>query len=93
MHPKIKQIVPSHDSIKNFTFLKNLKKLFPNIELISAWGDANAQIMYDELQQKLGNIHIQKKGVLATEGIISIPLVNLEDGHVIAYKSHFFENF
>ena len=65
--------------------------IFPNIELISAWGDANAQIMYDELQQKLGNIHIQKKGVLATEGIISIPLVNLEDGHVIAYKSHFFE--
>ncbi len=33
MHPNVKQIVPSHDSIKNFTLLKNLKKLLPNIEI------------------------------------------------------------
>ena len=33
MHPKVKQIVPSHDSIKNFMLLKNIKKLFPNVEI------------------------------------------------------------
>lgn len=67
------------------------KEIFSNIELVSAWGDANALIMYEELQKKLGSIYIQKKGILATEGIISIPLVNLKDGHLITYKSHFFE--
>ncbi len=33
MHPKVKQIVPSHDSIKNFTLLKNIKKLLPNVKI------------------------------------------------------------
>lgn len=33
VHPNTKQIVPSHDCIKNFTLLKNLKKLFPNVEI------------------------------------------------------------
>ena len=33
MHPDVKQIVPSHDTIKNFVFLKNLKKLLPNVEI------------------------------------------------------------
>lgn len=33
VHPYIKQIVPSHDTNKNFTLLKNLKKLLPNVEI------------------------------------------------------------
>lgn len=33
MHPNVKQIVPSHDCIKNFTLLKNIKKLFPKVEI------------------------------------------------------------
>ncbi len=33
MHSTVKQIVPSHDSTKNFKLLKNLKKLLPNIEI------------------------------------------------------------
>ena len=43
MHPSVKQIVPSHDNIKNFTLLKNLKKMLPNteIELMVNEGCAN----------------------------------------------------
>ena len=36
MHPNIKQIVPSHDSIKNFIFLKNLKTLGNSFQEIAA---------------------------------------------------------
>ena len=32
-HPYVKQIVPSHDLIKNFKLLKNIKKLLPNVEI------------------------------------------------------------
>ena len=31
--PTVKQIVPSHDVNRNFTLLKNLKKLYPNINI------------------------------------------------------------
>ncbi len=33
LHPYIKQIVPSHDCIKNFLLLQNLVKLFPDTEI------------------------------------------------------------
>ena len=33
MHPSVKQVVPSSDCIKNFTFLKNLKTLLPDVEI------------------------------------------------------------
>ena len=33
MHKGVKQIVPSHDSIKNFTLLKNLKNMLPDVEI------------------------------------------------------------
>ena len=67
------------------------KEIFPKLELVSAWGDSNAIMMYEELKNKLGDIYVQKKGVLATEGVISIPIEELEDGHAITYKSHFYE--
>lgn len=67
------------------------KEIFPKLELVSAWGDSNAIMMYDELVNKLGDIYVQKKGVLATEGVISIPIEELADGHAVTYKSHFYE--
>lgn len=33
MHPNVKQVVPSHDTVKNFVFLHNLKKILPNMEI------------------------------------------------------------
>ena len=33
IHPYIKQIVPSHDTNKNFRLLKNLKKMLPDVDI------------------------------------------------------------
>jgi hypothetical protein len=63
--------------------------LFPKLALVSCWADAQAALWIPEIQQRLGNIPIQGKGLLATEGVTTIPWGNGDP--VLAYTSHFFE--
>jgi len=66
------------------------EELFSKLEVISVWGDADSLNMYEKLQDLFPNIYIQKKGLLATEGVVSIPFCDY-DGHLISYLSHFYE--
>ena len=66
------------------------EKIFSNLKVISSWGDSDSVYMYDKLKKIFPNTYVQKKGILATEGVISIPFCNTE-GHVITYLSHFYE--
>lgn len=58
------------------------QELFPGLKLVSCWGDAGAAQDYQLLTQKLEHAHFQKKGLLATEGPLTIPLWELADGGV-----------
>lgn len=49
----------------------NLMDLFPALRLLSAWGDGFARDAWEELTQ--GFPGAQPKGLLATEGVVSIP--------------------
>ena len=63
-------------------------ELWPELALISCWTDASAARQVQPLQDYFPAIPLQGKGLLATEGIISIPLGGRT---VLAYQSHFFE--
>lgn len=63
--------------------------LWKNLKLISCWADANAKGYAQKLQQIFPNTVIQPKGLLATEGIMTVPIENI--GRVPCVKSHFFE--
>jgi hypothetical protein len=39
---------------------------------------------------KLGNVHIQGKGLMSTEGMVSFPYGEFQNP-ILAYQSHFFE--
>lgn len=89
----LKNIVTSHTrSDKLIYWCKNgyqWHDLFPKLALVSCWTDAQAGLWIPEVKQRLGNVAIQGKGLLATEGVTTIPF-----GHgdpVLAYTSHFFE--
>tara|TARA_Y100000768_G_scaffold389005_1_gene390089 strand:+ start:3612 stop:4961 length:1350 start_codon:yes stop_codon:yes gene_type:complete len=49
---------------------------FPKLKFISAWGHANAEADFHKLQKLFPNVIFQKKGLLATEAPLSIPLIN-----------------
>lgn len=83
-------------SIWNPTFLlimlekanMRAKELFPHLEVISCWADGNSAAYAAQLQKAFPDVYIQPKGLLATEGIMTIPI---EGAGKRLTASHFFE--
>lgn len=63
-------------------------RLWPRLGLISCWGDAHAALSLPELERAFPGVEIQPKGLLATEGFVTIPF---EGAWPLAIRSHFFE--
>jgi hypothetical protein len=63
-------------------------EIWPKLQLISCWTDAWAAAHIPGLQSLFKNVFIQGKGLLATEGAVTIPVLGK---HLPAYYSHFFE--
>ncbi len=64
------------------------ESIWPNLKVISCWGDAQAAGPLGELQRRFPGIWIQPKGLLATEACVTIPFAGK---HPLAIYSHFFE--
>jgi hypothetical protein len=65
-------------------------ELWPNLRVISCWTDANAARHAAELARVFPRVHIQPKGLLSTEGFVSIPIADAA-APALAYRSHFYE--
>lgn len=63
-------------------------QLWPKLRVVSCWGDANARFAMQDLQRRLPHLHVQPKGLLATEALVTIPF---QGQHPLAVRSHFFE--
>jgi hypothetical protein len=66
------------------------QRLWPRLRLVSCWADAWAALHVPELARLLPQARIQGKGLMATEGVVSFPLVGREGG-ALAIRSHFYE--
>jgi hypothetical protein len=70
--------------------LLRAQDLWPNLRVISCWTDASSRMAVPALRKLFPGVHIQGKGLLATEGVVSLPLV--EHGVCMAAAtSHFCE--
>jgi len=68
--------------------VKSPEALWPHLRVISCWGDAQAQLALQDLQRRFPKVHVQAKGLLATEAFVTIPFGGLNP---VAVCSHFFE--
>ncbi len=67
-----------------------MAKIWPKLKVISCWTDARAEETADYLKRGFPKVHLQPKGLMATEGAVSIPL-GRRDQRVAAVRSHFLE--
>jgi hypothetical protein len=67
-----------------------LRRIWPRLALISCWTDAAAARFLPDLQRLFPGVEIQPKGLLATEGFVSFPLLD-RPGAALALRCHFFE--
>ena len=65
-------------------------RLWPKLRLISCWADANATGAAAQLVKLFPQAEIQGKGLIATEGFVSFPLIGHNDA-ALAVRSHFLE--
>ncbi|MBP7645104.1 MAG: GH3 auxin-responsive promoter family protein [Saprospiraceae bacterium] len=64
------------------------KMIFSNLQLVSCWTEAQSQLWLPQVTKILGDVKIQAKGLLSTEGVTTIPF---HGQNVLAYTSHFYE--
>lgn len=69
---------------------ERVRILWPRLALLSCWGDAEARRSLISLERLLGAVEIQPKGLLATEGVLTIPRFGAP-APVLALRSHFYE--
>lgn len=67
-----------------------VEALWPRLRVISCWADASAKLQLPGLQRFVTTTPIQPKGVVATEGMISLPIdgvggVAAASGHVLEF--------
>lgn len=63
-------------------------RIWPRLGLVSCWADGPSAGAARELGRRLPGVPIQAKGLLATEGVVSIPFARARP---LAVRSHFFE--
>jgi hypothetical protein len=64
--------------------------IWPSLKLVSCWADGPSLAPANHLRQYLGAIEIQPKGLLATEAVVTVPLISLP-APALAIRSNFFE--
>lgn len=65
-------------------------QLWPRLDLVSCWCDGSSHRYVEPLRHLFPGIEIQPKGLVATEGFVSIPRHGFAAPH-LAFRSHFFE--
>jgi GH3 auxin-responsive promoter len=68
----------------------DFRAIWPHLRLISCWDQASSRGPARELARHFPDVTIQGKGLLATEGIVSIPLTDSQMP-VLAIESGFYE--
>jgi len=69
---------------------QDLGEVWPGLGMISCWTDAYAATAVEPMQRRFPRVEIQGKGLLATEGVVSFPILGLP-APVAAVTSHFLE--
>jgi hypothetical protein len=85
---KTKALLLEKVIIANETARTSWNIIWPRLQLISCWNHAWAASQVDAVQKLFAGIPIQGKGLLATEGAVTIPF---REFHLPAFFSHFFE--
>ena len=83
---------PQQDRLKSALHGGDLdtRVLWPRLDTISCWTHGRAAAFLEALQARFPHVHIQPKGLLATEGVVSLPLEEAA-APVLAARSGFFE--
>ena len=65
-------------------------EVWPSLAMVSCWADGPSFVHANNLEEYLGDIEVQPKGLLATEAFVTVPRVTCV-GAALTIRSNFFE--
>lgn len=79
---------PSYLARATDDFRRGAAERWPHLRLVSCWTDGNARLWAERLREAFPGVAVQGKGLLATEGCVTIPF---RGSLPCAIRSHFLE--
>lgn len=79
----------SHQRLRNYLQEGITAILWPELKLVSCWADASSRPYYLALKQRIPHAQFQAKGLLATEGVMTVP--DMKGEPCLAVDSGFYE--
>ena len=74
---------------RDYLAVQDTAVLWPRLKLVSCWRDASSKPFFHALEKRLSHAAFQPKGIIATEGVVTVPD---REGHpLLAADSGFFE--
>ena len=61
------------ERLKGYLASQNSGQLWPRLKVVSCWGDASSKHFFTGLKNSMPHAAFQPKGLLATEGVVTIP--------------------
>jgi hypothetical protein len=85
-----RSLAPDHRRSRELRGLRTADPgdIWPYLGLVSCWADGPSRPYADQLARRLRRARLQPKGLMATEGVVTIPFQNQ---YPLAIRSHFFE--
>lgn len=77
------------DRVRAFAADRDARVLWPHLRLVSCWADASSAPYFAALRARLPQAAFEGKGLLATEGVVTVP--DPDGRPVLAADSGFFE--
>ena len=89
----VAELIDTRPDLRRFDELRRagasaVDEVWPGLRVVSCWADGRAANAAAELARSMPTVVFQPKGLLATEGVVSIPFAGR---HPLAIRSHFLE--
>lgn len=81
--------LPAYRRLQEYLESHDTKRLWPKLKLVSCWADASSRPFFDELRMQIPHADFQPKGLMSTEGVVTVP--DKEGRPVLATRSGFYE--
>jgi len=79
----------TYELLQSYYKSNDISCLWPDLKVISCWADASSQPFYQQLVEQFPAVAIQAKGLLLTEGVVTVP--NQNNQTVLTANSGFYE--
>jgi len=86
---KLDQDAEALQRLRRYSENRDTRILWPHLKLVSCWSDASSKPFYEELVRRLPQAQFQGKGLLSTEGVVTIP--NKEGHAELTINAGFYE--